>query len=305
MKKIEKPYKMGDLILITHRKCSDKVQPRIEVGKYYLVMKEGRLKNGALTLSVAEFSKMAQEGLKNPKGYINPKDIMQCNEERFEWKRKTQKELMAKFQQFKQDFYKKQEEQDEAFLKEKFTEKERIQMAYHPYIYAELAWYYAMRALDIAKARKIDSLKKISRKLEEYRNNFLFELCRKMSQPILDCAQKKVLQMLEDNSTDFFIFYTTVKNALNYQYVGLPDDDIKAYAYMSILCHESQLKLDDANIEIIRKKLGFASKHESFKYMSDLKKCMQDYLAGLEVKKTNTISTAVAVMEKNVMNIKL
>lgn len=301
----EQPYKMGDLIVITKRKCSEKVQPRIKVGGHYLVLKEGRLKSGALTLSVAEFSAMAREGLKDPHAKIDPKMIMQCNQERFEWVRKSQKELLAKFNEFKAEFNKKQEEKEEAFLKERFSEKERIRMAYYPYIYAELAWYYSLRALELVKERRIESLKKTSRQLQEYRCNFMFDLARKMGHEVLECAQSKVHQMLQAKQMDFFVFYTTVQNEINRQYVGIPDDDIKTYAYMSKLCIESQQRLDDENVEIIRKRLGFATRHESFPYMSGLMACMQEYLGNFHMEVTLPISTAVTIMEKNVMSLTL
>ena len=178
-------------------------------------------------------------------------------------------------------------------------------MAYYPYIYAELAWYYALRALEIVKGRKIEQLKKVSRQLQEHRCNFMFDLARKMGHEVLECAQGKILQMLESNQLDFFIFYTTVVNEINRQYVGIPDDDVKAYAYMSILCYRCQQKLDDENIAIIRKKLGFATRHESYPYMSQLYRCMQEYAGKIEIQDTMQIRTAVAVMERNVMSLQL
>ncbi|MBQ7018750.1 MAG: hypothetical protein IJN06_07085 [Bacteroidales bacterium] len=303
--KTEHPYKLGDLIVITRRKCSDKVQPKIKVGGHYLVLKESRLKSGALTLSVADFATMAREGIKDPHAKIDPKMVMQCNQERFEWKRKSQKELLARFNEFKEGFKKEQEQKEEAFLKERFSEAERIRMAYYPYIYAELAWYYSLRALEIVKERRIEALKRTSRQLQEYRCNFMFDLARKMGHEVLDCAQGKVLQMLQDRQMDFFVFFTTVQNEINRQHVGIPDDDVKAYAYMSKLCIESQQRLDDENVEMIRQRLGFATRHESFPYMSGLKTCMNEYMGNLHVKFTLPISTAVTIMEKNVMNLTL
>lgn len=303
--KTEQPYKLGDLIVITRRKCSDKVQPKIKVGDHYLVLKESKLKSGALTLSVADFATMAREGIKNPHANIVPKMIMRCNQERFEWVRKSQKELLAQFNEFKEEFKKEQEQKEEAFLKERFSEAERIRMAYYPYIYAELAWYYSLRALEIVKDRRIEALKRTSRKLQEYRCNFMVDLARKMGHKVLNCAQGKVLQMLKDRKMDFFIFFTTVQNEINRQHVGIPDDDVKAYAYMSKLCIESQQRLDDENVEIIRQRLGFATRHESFPYMSGLKACMQEYLGNFHVEVTVPISNAVTIMEKNVMNLTL
>lgn len=303
--KIERPYKMGDLIMITKRKCSDKIQPNIKVGTHYLVIEEGRLKNGAVALKVAEFSTMVQEGQRDPHAKIASKFIMHCNEDRFEWKRKSQKELLARFTEFKEELNKRQEEKEEAFLKEKFTEKERIQMAYHPYIYAELAWYYALQAMDLARSRRIESLKKVCRQLQELRNDFIYELRKRMSQPVLDCAQRKVLQLLRERKEDFFIFYTTMQNEINYQHLRVPDDDLKTFAYMSILCYRSQKNLDDVNVEIIRNKLGFATRHESFKYMSDLYEFMKQCMDGYKIENTVPIQTSVAIMEKNVMNLKL
>ena len=303
--KTEQPYKFGDLIVITKRKCSDKIQPKIKVGTHYFVLEAGKLKNGATVLSVAEFSAIAYGGLMTPNAKIDPKLAMQCNEERFEWKRRSQTELMAEFQKFKEELDRKQEEKEKEFLEKRFTEKERIKMAYHPYIYAELAWVFALRALSIVKDRKISSFRGTSHKLEEFRRDFMLLLSKKMEHPVVMASQERVAQLLEDNYRDFLIFHATITNEINRQHVGIPNDDIKAYAYMSLLCYQCLQRLDDSNVELIRKKLGFATRHDSYPLMAELKQCMLEYMEGCQIEHTLNIRTAVSVLEKNVMNLKL
>lgn len=300
------PYKMGDLILITKRKCSDKVQPRIKVGTHYLVLAESKIKSGAVVLKVAEFAKMAKEVLVRPKDNIDPKDIQRVNEERFEWKRCSKTKMQKEFLEFKESFEKEKESREMKFLEEKFTEKERIQMAYTPYLFAELTWHYAEKALEAAKEKKIDKYKKVARLVKAFRVDFNQELRKKMTQPVLECAQSRLQGALEDHSLDFFIFMTTVKNEINRQYVGLEHDDVKTFAYMAQLCYKSQRKLDQKNVEIIKKKLGGeVGNHETFKYMSDLQKCLETYMDGCKVEFTQPIQTAVKIMERNINNTKL
>lgn len=297
-KKQPAPYKMGDLIQITKRLCSDKVQPRVKVGTYYLVLASDKIKSGATVLKVAEFGKMAREVLVRPKENIDPKDMVRINEERFEWKRKDKKEMQAKFTQFKEEFQKKQEEKEEEFLKAQFTEQERIQMAYHPYMYAELAWHYAEQAMELGRQMKIEKLKKVSRLVRSFRVEFNCELRKSMTQNVIDYAREKVMNVIEQHRQSFFIFFTTVKNEINRQQVGIELDEVKAYAYMAILCYKCQRRLDQRNVEIIRQRLGQGSQHESFKYMKELNKCMETVMDGVKIENTIPILTVVKTLEK-------
>lgn len=299
------PYKMGDLIVITKRLCSDKVQPNVKVGTNYLVLAEGKIKNGAIVLKVAEFTKMAKEVLVRPKDNIDPRDMIRVNEQRFEWKRLDKRKLQAEFLQFKQEFEKKQEEREKEYLESMFTEQERIQMAYHPYLYAELAWHYAEKAIETAKNMRNDSLKKVSRMIRCFRVDFNCELKKKMTQNVLEAAKEKVQQVLQNKALDFFIFFTTVKNEINRQHVGLELNEIRSYAYMSILCMQSLKRLDSDNTELIRMRLGQASQHESYKYMKELRSCMDAIMDGVKIEKTQPIKTTIAIIEKLIEGTKL
>lgn len=307
MKK-QKPitYKMGDLIEIKERLCSDKVQPKIKVGQRYFVLAEGTIKRGAKVLKVVELGAMLKEAIKRPHDNIDPKQMQRINAERFFWLKRPKSEIQEEFLRFKAEFEKKNEEREMKFLEEKFTEQERVRMAYTPYLFAELAWHYTDQALNAARNRKVEKYKKVARMVKAFRVDFNQELRKKMNQPVLECAQSKLQEVLQKHSLDFFIFMTTVKNELNRQHVGLEDDDVKTYAFMAFLCCRSLNKIDSENIDIIQKKLKCnTTRHETYKYMKELRGCIDAYMDGCIVELTQPIKTAVAIMEKNIKNAKL
>lgn len=295
-------YALGELIKITKRKCSDKIQPKIKEGGLYLVLEEDKpTKSGAKVLIISEFSKMAYMSIVSPNKYIDTKDMMRCNSDRFEWQKKSQSYLKAEYEKEKASYIKKQEEMQDKQIKEKFTDKERVQLAYTPYLYAELAWYYAYKVTDLAISRRVESLKKRTRTIKSLRADFLFELKRKMSQPVLDAAQKKVTDAIANNSLDFLKFELSVQNEINKQYKGSSDNDIRAFAYISMLCYEAQRRVDIANIHLINHRIGgVAEEVESYKYMRELYTEMKGCMGVFRIEQTLPIQTAVKIMEKTI-----
>lgn len=300
-------YKLGELIKITKRKCSEKIQPNIKVGGLYMVIGEDTpTKSGAKCLRIAEFKKMANMAIITPSKHIPRKDMFRCNADRFEWKKKSPAQLKAEFEKVKNEYFKEQEERQDREVMKKFTDKERIQMAYTPYLYAELSWHYADKVRQLAIDRKIDKYKKLTRTVKELRSNFLSELRIKMTQPVLDAAQEKVKKAIEEHFLDFFKFEMSVQNELNRQYLRIEDDDIRTYAYISMLCYQCQQKIDKANALLIHQRLGaVTTEHDSYKYMKELYDCMGAYMGDCKIENTLTIQTAIRVMEKNINKMEL
>lgn len=301
----EDKLKKGTLLQVK-RKCSPKVQPHIIDNSLYLVLEElPKTKSGAKSLLVAEFNKMAQIAMFTPSANIPQKDIYRINSDRFSLEFKSKKTLKKEIEKFKENFIKQQEQKQDAEIQNKFTERERSQMAYTPYLYAELAWYYAFKALDISIERKVEDLKKTTRIIKQLRNDFLYELKKKMTQPVLFAAQDKVKKALEDFSLDFFKFELTVKNEMEREYLGSKNNDMRAYAYMSMCCYEAQRRVDIANARLIEKRLGgIAEVVESYKYMRELYENIQQCV-GERIPKTYIIDTSVKILEKNISKLTL
>lgn len=293
--------------IIVKRKCSPKVQPHIIDNGLYLVLEElPKTKSGARCLLVAEFEQMAKMAMLTPHANIPIKDMKRINADRFSWEVKSRKILKERTLAYRDNFIKEQEQKQDAQIQSKFTEAERSKLAYTPYLYAELAWHYAFKALDISIERKVEDLKKTTRVIKQLRNDFLYELKKKMTQPVLSAAQQKVQQALDNFALDFFRFETTVKNEVEREYLGSKNNDMRAYAYMSMCCYEAQRRVDIANARLIEKRLGgIAEVVESFKYMRELYSNIKQYLGVYGIPKTYIIDTAVKVMEKNIGSLSL
>lgn len=295
-------YALGELIKIVKRKCSDKIQPKIKEGGLYLVLEEEKpTKSGAKCVRIIEFSKAAEVFIVNPTEHINPKDTMKCNADRFEWVKKSKGYLKAEFEKIKNEYFKKQEQLQDKQIQDKFTDRERVQLAYTPYLYAELAWHYAYKVVELSIARRIEPLKKATRTIKSLRSDFLYELKKKMSQPVLDAAQKRVSDAIMANYLDFFKFEMAVQNEINRQYRGSDNNDVRSFAYISILCYEAQRRVDMNNAYLISKRIGgVVEEVESYKYMRELYEEMKQCMGTYRIESTLPIQTAIKVMEKNI-----
>lgn len=293
--------------IIVKRKCSPKVQPHIIDNGLYLVLEElPKTKSGARCLLVAEFEQMAKMAMITPHANIPIKDMKRINADRFSWEVKNRKIVKEKALAYKDNFVKEQEKKQDEQIQSKFSERERSQMAYTPYLYAELAWYYANKAIDLCVVRRIDGMKKVTRTVRGLRADFLSELRKKMPQPVITCAQEKVKKAIEDNFMDFFKMEMTVQNELNFQHLRTVNDDVKTYAYISMLCYEAQRRVDIANARLIEKRLGgIAEVVDSYKYMRELYDCMKAYVGDCKVKNTYNITNAIKIMEKNIGQLSL
>lgn len=300
-------YALGELIKIVKRKCSDKIQPKIKEGGLYLVLEEEKpTKSGAKCVRIIEFSKAAEVFIVNPTEHINPKDTMKCNADRFEWVKKSKGYLKAEFEKIKNEYFKKQEQLQDKQIQDKFTDRERVQLAYTPYLYAELAWHYANKVRLLSVERRVEKFKKQTRTIRELRDNFTYELKKKMSQPVLEAAQGKVKKAIEDQSVNFFKFELSVQNEINRQFVKVDNDDIKAYAYISMLCYKSQRKIDMQNARMISKRVGGVIEDiDSYKYMRELNDCMSLFMDGCQVKENLAIETSVKILENNINSMHL
>lgn len=288
--------------IIVKRKCSPKVQPHIIDNGLYLVLEElPKTKSGARCLLVAEFEQMAKMVMITPHANIPVKDMKRINADRFSWEVKNRRIVKEKALAYKDNFVKEQEQKQNNEIQSKFTERERSQMAYTPYLYAELAWYYATRAMNLCIDRRIDGTKKITRTVRSLRNDFLNYLKKKMSQPVITAAQEAVKKAIENNYLDFFKLEMTIQNELNYQYLKAENDDIKTYAYISMLCYEAQRRVDINNAKLISKRLGgIAEFIDSYPYMKELYDCMKVYVGDCKVQNTANINIAIKVLEKNI-----
>ena len=302
----ENKYKLGQLISITNRKVSDKIQPKIKVGELYLVLKEEKpTKSGATCLSVINYDK-AFDGYIAGMTNINPKLVMRCNADRLEWAKKSRAKVKEEFSKRHIAYLKQQEKIQDQQIRDKFTDNERLRIAYTPYMYAELAWYYANKVRELSIERRIDKFKKQSRMIKELRENFNYELKKKMTQQVLDAARNKVMAVLEEQYMNFFKFEMSVQNEINRQFVRIDNDDIKTYAYMAMLCYKSQRKTDIQNAKMINRRVGgFVEEIDSYKYMKELNDCMAAFLDGCKIENSLNIDISVKVFENNINSMKL
>ena len=127
-----------------------------------------------------------------------------------------------------------------------------------------------------------------------------------MTQPVLTAAQNRVQQALDNFAQDFFMFELSIKNEVEREYVGFPNNDMRAYAFMSMCCYEAQRRVDIANARLIEKRLGgIAEVVESFKYMKELYDNIKLCLGEKSIPKSMVVDISVRVLEKNIGSLSL
>lgn len=204
----------GQVIEITNRKCSDKVQPNIKANVSYAVEGNDTLKDGTVVLL-----------LHNPKDENRPYRI---NAQRFDWQIVTYEMVCER--KFKEECQKNTKE-----LVEKFTFAEHIYIAFTPLIFASLAFHYGMECRKYAANNRLSEYRKLSRAFDDvkdrYRNDLLKDIDDKHIKNIESDAQK----VMQAYASDFIILRECVKRELFKKYPAEPHWNLRADAYCGML----------------------------------------------------------------------
>ena len=301
----ESKYKTGTFIQVT-RKCSENIQPAIIDGGLYLVLEEyPATKSGARRLRVTPLKRAVQRAMVNPHAHIPMKETTLINADRFSWKVKSNTQLKREVEAYKAKYIKKQEQRQDKEIQAKFSDKERSQLAYTPYLYAELAWHYAHKAVGLCVERRVEELKKTTRTIKALRQDFISELRKKMPLPVIEAAQGKVQKALQEYALDFFKLELSMQNEINRHLLKTNNDDIKTYAFISMLCCEALRRVDINNARLIQKRLGSPTEVvESFRYMRELYESVQRCV-GDKIPKSQIVDTSVKILEKNISKLTL
>ena len=198
--KVPQPKKY-DIIEITERKCSDKLQPNIKLNDRYMCLSVGYLSDNTPYLNIQS---------------LIGKKQMRVNAKRFGWKIITAEMLVKE---------RKEQEAKENILnankaiKARFTKKETEEMLYLPSALIEIALKYANNAYNLSRGDKdkgIDGLsqfKKASRELTPIltqlnnREDNAFGQSREQ-------LQKDIKAFEEANAQNIFLF----RNVINMEY---------------------------------------------------------------------------------------
>lgn len=229
--------KYGDVIEITARRCSDKQSPLVEVGKSYICKGVSTLKDGTMVVEIA-----------HPK---KKKAILRVNALRFDWQILTEE---IKMERAFKDGVKKDTER----MMKAFTQREQIQMAFIPLIFADLAFHYADRCRRYAADNRIEILKKLGRAYDELKRSYQDQVNKDLDIKHQNQVSKEMKRFMSEYSKDFTIMWFSINNEFKRKMPDYPYSDMRTDAICGIqmidLLYENNKNMDKLIAERLKEK---------------------------------------------------
>lgn len=249
----------GQYIEITSRTCSDRVSPLLTVGSRFIVRRITALQDGTPVIEVAHPSRR--------------RAVLRVSAARFTWRVMTIEALQ-------EEKFKKDVAADVVRLTRQFSTREQIDIAFVPLIFRHVAWTYAFRAVTKSAEYKVDSLKKISRRIRLLKDDYCREINRDLDVRHRLHIEQQTEQFMHAFAHDFTILWFSVSRELKRAYPALPYDDLRTCAILSMLfirLHDEQGRRMNG---LIASRLGVSTPYIRMPLIDELYRCMEAF-AGL------------------------
>ena len=116
----------------------------------------------------------------------------------------------------------------------------------------------------------------------------------------------KIREQADHFMKEYSFFFTTlqysVANDINFQYVGIQYDELRAYAFVSMMFIKECQRHENKMTELIKSRIGEAKKSH-LPTLDALYTCMDAYLGNCEIKETQNMRNNMAVFQKNLNEI--
>lgn len=260
--KLQTP-KAGDLIEITARHCGEKVSPLLQVGKRFIVKETATLGKSDDTLVLV---------LCHP---TRKKATLRANALRFEWRIITPEILKA-------EALAREVAKDAGRLMSDFTREEQIDIAFVPLIFNHIAWFYAMKAVQISVDERISILKKVTRGIRKLRNDYENEISKDLDRNHIKHIEDETERFISLFQNDFTILYFTVDREFLKRMPDYPYIELRCYAIISMLFIryvDAHNKRMDA---LIASRLGKCNASIRMPIMDALYSCMDAYAGEID-----------------------
>lgn len=229
--------KYGEVIEITARRCSDKQSPLVEVGKSYICKGVSNLKDGTMVVEIA-----------HPK---KKKATLRVNALRFDWQILTEEIKMERA-------FKDGVKQDTERMMKAFTQREHIQMAFIPLIFADLAFHYADRCRRYAADNRIEILKKLGRAYDELKRSYQDQVNKDLDIKHQRQVSHEMKRFMSEYSNDFTIMWYSINSEFKREMPDYPYSDMRTDAICGIqmidLLYENNKNMDKLIAERLKEK---------------------------------------------------
>lgn len=229
--------KYGEVIEITARRCSDKQSPLVEVGKSYICKGVSTLKDGTMVVEIA-----------HPK---KKKATLRVNALRFDWQILMEEIKMERA-------FKDGVKQDTERMMKAFTQREHIQMAFIPLIFADLAFHYADRCRRYAADNRIEILKKLGRAYDDLKRSYQDQVNKDLDIKHQRQVSHEMKRFMSEYSNDFTIMWYSINSEFKREMPDYPYSDMRTDAICGIqmidLLYENNKNMDKLIAERLKEK---------------------------------------------------
>ena len=227
--------KQGEVIEITARKCSEKQSPLIEVGKSYICKGVSSLKDGTTVIEVVHPTKKKQ--------------TLRVNALRFDW------QILTDEMKFEREFREGVRKDTEKMMNS-FTQREHIQMAFIPLIFADLAFNYADKCRRYAADQRIEILKKLGRAYDEVKRNYFESVSKDLDRKHQRNVEQEMARFMEEYKKDFTILWFSVNAEFKKKMPDYPYSDMRTDAICGMLMVDLLYQNNTHMDEVIAERLG-------------------------------------------------
>lgn len=250
--------KAGEMIEITARHCSDKVSPLLRLGGRFIVKETAALSDTDATLVLV---------LYHP---TRKKATLRANALRFEWRIITPDILKA-------EAFKKEVAEETSKLLTDFSKEEQLNIAFVPLIFNHIAWFYAMKAVQISVDNRISILKKVTRGIRKLRKDYEEEISKDLDRRHIKHIEDETERFIASFQNDFTILYFTVNREFLKRMPDYPYIEMRCFAIMAMLfirhVDEHNKRMD----ALIASRLGESKASVRMPIMDALYSCMDAY----------------------------
>lgn len=223
------------MIEITARKCSEKQSPLIEVGKSYICKGVSSLKDGTTVIEVVHPTKKKQ--------------TLRVNALRFDW------QILTDEMKFEREFREGVRKDTEKMMNS-FTQREHIQMAFIPLIFADLAFNYADKCRRYAADQRIEILKKLGRAYDEVKRNYFDSVSKDLDRTHQRNVEQEMARFKEEYRKDFTILWFSVNSEFKKKMPDYPYSDMRTDAICGMLMVDLLYQNNTHMDEVIAERLG-------------------------------------------------
>lgn len=197
----------GDVVEITAKKVSAKVQPLFQVGKRFIV--ERVLTDVGLYLVVV-----------HPK---RKKALLYMSAERYSWK------ILPRATAENAEVVKAHDA-----LRGSFTERELVMMGFVPMVIQTLVWIYADKCMEYAVAHRLAQTVKVTRLAKELKAEYDRDAAKDLDGAHRASLRRQTLQFIEGCGNDFPVMYYSVNNEVK-RVTRHPHDELVTNAAIGFL----------------------------------------------------------------------